>query len=52
VWFDQGLVALRHPSPDERAAIVAALWLTADDPHPMDAPRIAARCAPCNPDAP
>ncbi|MFF0250611.1 PhzF family phenazine biosynthesis protein [Streptosporangium sandarakinum] len=24
VWFDQGLVALRHPAPDERAAIVAA----------------------------
>ncbi|WP_435243312.1 PhzF family phenazine biosynthesis protein [Streptomyces cucumeris] len=42
VWFDQGLVALRHPAPDERAAIVAALGLTADDPHPTDAPRIAA----------
>jgi trans-2,3-dihydro-3-hydroxyanthranilate isomerase len=42
VWFDQGLVALRHPAPDERAAIVAAFGLTADDPHPTDAPRIAA----------
>ena len=42
VWFDQGLVALRHPAPDERAAIVAALGLTADDLHPTDAPRIAA----------
>jgi len=42
VWFDQALVALRHPAPDERAAIVAALGLTADDPHPTDAPRIAA----------
>jgi PhzF family phenazine biosynthesis protein len=42
VWFDQGLVALRHPAPDERAAIVAALGLTADGPHPTDAPRIAA----------
>src|SRR5258708_2214242 len=46
VWFDQGLVALRHPAPDERAAIVAALGLTADDPHPTDAPRIAAPGAP------
>ncbi|MFI5940653.1 PhzF family phenazine biosynthesis protein [Streptomyces uncialis] len=34
VWFDQVLVALRHPAPDERAAIVAALGLTADDLHP------------------
>lgn len=46
VWFDQGLIALRHPAPDERAAIVAALGLTADDPHPTDAPRIAAPGAP------
>lgn len=46
VWFDQGLVALRHSAPDERAAIVAALGLTADDPHPTDAPRIAAPGAP------
>ncbi|WP_232050283.1 PhzF family phenazine biosynthesis protein [Actinoplanes sp. OR16] len=46
VWFDQGLVALRHPAPDERAAIVAALGLTADDPHPTDEPRIAAPGAP------
>jgi trans-2,3-dihydro-3-hydroxyanthranilate isomerase len=42
VWFDQGLVALRHPAPEERAAI----GLTADDPHPTDAPRIAAPGAP------
>ena len=28
----------RNPAPDERAAIVAALGLTADDPHPTDAP--------------
>ncbi|EMF02480.1 PhzF family phenazine biosynthesis protein [Streptomyces mobaraensis NBRC 13819 = DSM 40847] len=41
VWFDQGLVALRHPAPDERTAIVTALGLTADDLHPTDAPRIA-----------
>ncbi|MER5781180.1 PhzF family phenazine biosynthesis isomerase [Streptomyces mobaraensis] len=41
VWFDQGLVALRDPAPDERAAIVTALGLTADDLHPTDAPRIA-----------
>ncbi|WP_406396880.1 hypothetical protein [Streptomyces uncialis] len=46
VWFDQGLIALRHPAPDERAAIVAALGLTADDLHPTDAPRIAAPGAP------
>ena len=46
VWFDQGPVALRHPAPDERAAIVAALGLTADDPYPTDAPRIAAPGAP------
>ncbi len=46
VWFDQGLVVLRHPAPDERAAIVDALGLTADDPHPTDAPRIAAPGAP------
>jgi Phenazine biosynthesis-like protein len=46
MWFDQGLVALRHPAPDERAAIVAALGLTVDDPHPTDAPRIAAPGAP------
>ncbi|WP_367139479.1 MULTISPECIES: PhzF family phenazine biosynthesis protein [Streptomyces] len=46
VWFDQGLVALRHPAPDERAAIVAALGLTADDLHPTDAPRIATPGAP------
>ncbi len=45
-WFDQGLVALSHRAPDERAAIVAALGLTADDPHPTDAPRIAAPGAP------
>ncbi|MFD4831439.1 PhzF family phenazine biosynthesis protein [Streptomyces uncialis] len=49
VWFDQGLVALRHPAPDERAAIVAALGLTADDLHPTDAPRIAAPGAPRTP---
>ncbi|MEU3461159.1 PhzF family phenazine biosynthesis isomerase [Streptomyces sp. NPDC006733] len=42
VWFDQGLVALRHPAPDERAALVAALGLTADDPHPTHTSRIAA----------
>ncbi|MFF0268011.1 PhzF family phenazine biosynthesis protein [Kribbella sp. NPDC004536] len=42
VWFDQGLVALRDPAPDECTAIVAVLGLTADDPHPTDAPRIAA----------
>lgn len=46
VWFDQGLVALRHPAPDERAAIVDALGLRADDPHPEDVPRIAAPGAP------
>ncbi len=46
VWFDQGLVTLRHPAPDERAAIVAAIGLTTDDPHPTDAPRIAAPGAP------
>ncbi|MFC9842413.1 hypothetical protein ACFWFF_11475 [Streptomyces sp. NPDC060223] len=46
VWFDQGLVALRHPAPDARTAFVAALGLTADDPHPTDAPRIAAPGAP------
>jgi trans-2,3-dihydro-3-hydroxyanthranilate isomerase len=46
VWFDQGLVALRHPAPDERAAIVAALGLTVDDLHPTDVPRIAAPGAP------
>ncbi|MQY10866.1 putative isomerase YddE [Streptomyces sp. RB5] len=46
VWFDQGLVALRHPAPDERAAIAAALELTTDDPHPTDAPRIASPGAP------
>ncbi|NYD52863.1 PhzF family phenazine biosynthesis protein [Actinomadura luteofluorescens] len=45
-WFDQGLVALRHPAQDERAAISAALGLTADDQHPTDAPRIAAPGAP------
>ncbi|WP_040808310.1 PhzF family phenazine biosynthesis protein [Nocardia concava] len=41
VWFDQGLVALRHPSPPERTAIIAALGLTTDDQHPTAAPRIA-----------
>ncbi len=46
VWFDQGLVALRHPQPDERAAIVAALGFTADDPHPTDTARIATPVAP------
>ncbi|MFF5494252.1 PhzF family phenazine biosynthesis protein [Streptomyces aquilus] len=46
VWFDQGLVALRHPAPDERDAVVAALGLTADDPHPTDVPRIASPGAP------
>ncbi|MFY1617174.1 PhzF family phenazine biosynthesis protein [Micromonospora sp. WMMD736] len=46
VWFDQGLVALRHPAPNERTAIVEALGLAADDPHPEDAPRIAAPGAP------
>ncbi|GAA4668966.1 PhzF family phenazine biosynthesis protein [Streptomyces youssoufiensis] len=46
VWFDQGPVALRYPTPDERAAMIAALGLTADDPHPSDAPRIAAPGAP------
>ncbi len=46
VWFDQGLVALRHPAADERAAIGAALGLTADDPHPTDAPCVAAPGAP------
>ncbi|MFI7430766.1 PhzF family phenazine biosynthesis protein [Micromonospora sp. NPDC049836] len=46
VWFDQGLVALRRPAPDERAAIIAALGLTADDLPPGDAPRIAAPGAP------
>ncbi|MEV4738934.1 hypothetical protein [Streptomyces sp. NPDC049555] len=46
VWFDQGLVALRHPAPDERAAIAAELGLTANDQHPTDAPRIAAPGAP------
>ncbi|WJV50880.1 hypothetical protein [Streptomyces flavofungini] len=35
-----------NPAPDERAAIVAALGLTADGPHPTDAPRIAAPGAP------
>ncbi|UFQ19123.1 MULTISPECIES: PhzF family phenazine biosynthesis isomerase [Streptomyces] len=46
VWFDQGLVVLRHPAPSERAAIGAALGLTADDPHPADAPCVAAPGAP------
>ncbi|MEV4215861.1 PhzF family phenazine biosynthesis isomerase [Micromonospora sp. NPDC049662] len=46
VWFDQGLVALRHPAPNEWAAIVDALGLRADDPHPQDGPRIAAPGAP------
>ncbi|WP_207122697.1 PhzF family phenazine biosynthesis protein [Actinocatenispora comari] len=46
VWFDQGLVALRHPAPDERATIIAALRLTAGDLHPTNAPRIAAPGAP------
>ncbi|WP_409180359.1 PhzF family phenazine biosynthesis protein [Amycolatopsis sp. VS8301801F10] len=46
VWFDQGLVALRQPRPDEHAAIVVALGLAADDLHPADVPRIAAPGAP------
>ncbi|MCY1143239.1 PhzF family phenazine biosynthesis isomerase [Actinoplanes sp. Pm04-4] len=46
VWFDQGLIALRDPSPDERAAVAAALGLTPDDQHPTDRPRIAAPGAP------
>ncbi|WP_415952940.1 PhzF family phenazine biosynthesis protein [Streptomyces sp. KLOTTS4A1] len=46
VWFDQGLVALRHPAAGERAAVVAALGLTADDAHPAGAPRIASPGAP------
>ncbi|GHE84406.1 hypothetical protein GCM10018785_60510 [Streptomyces longispororuber] len=32
VWSNQGLDALRHPAPDERAAIVAALGLTGGRP--------------------
>ncbi|MFF0478718.1 PhzF family phenazine biosynthesis protein [Streptomyces sp. NPDC004284] len=46
VWFDQGLVALRHPAPNEHAAIITALGLTTNDLHPTDTPRIAAPGAP------
>ncbi|HEY8986591.1 MAG TPA: PhzF family phenazine biosynthesis isomerase [Streptomyces sp.] len=41
VWFDQGPVTLRHPAPDERAVVLAALGLTA-----TDMPRIASPGAP------
>jgi len=34
VWFDQGVVALREPLPEERDAVVAALGLTREDLHP------------------
>ncbi|MEV4350404.1 PhzF family phenazine biosynthesis isomerase [Actinoplanes sp. NPDC049596] len=43
VWFDQGLVALRDPAPDELAAVVGALGLDASD---AQASRIAAPGAP------
>lgn len=46
VWFDQGLVPLRHPAPDERATIIDALGLAAGDLHPTNAPRIATPGAP------
>lgn len=41
VWFDQGPITLRHPAPPERTAILTALGLPPDDPHPTATPRIA-----------